>query len=60
MEMKLLQDLGACQKTAGNLAGDFYCCWWEKNPDILDSDGNKIRLNTENGLRAHKKQLPSG
>ncbi len=35
-------DLAVCQKTVGNLAGDFYEGGERKNTDILDSDGIKI------------------
>ncbi len=40
MAIKLPHDLGVCQKTVGNSAGDFHGGGGEKNTDILDSDGN--------------------
>ncbi len=42
--IKLAHDLGVCQKTVGNSAGDFYGGGERKTPDILDSDGIKINI----------------
>ncbi len=40
--IKLPHDPDVCQKTVGDLAGDFLRGWWEKNTDFLDSGGNEI------------------